>query len=317
MTESNETAAPVTGDLTDAQVDKYFETGGNDIESSDSETQSIEVHENEAERTASNGEQIAVSKDERDDKSASKSHQDDSVIGNYKSMAHEERERRKEAQKRVDELANENKKLRETFEKLIASSEKQQEVPSFDDNPLEALRHENETIKKQLAGLNQTESQRQEYSKQQESMQQFVRNYAEKATEFAKTTPDFKEAYSYVMQSRMEEFIAAGYSKQDALNLVHEDEAAIVANAFRQDANPAERIYKLAELRGYKKSSKEQDIKSANKQKIDSLEKGIKASATITNSGSHNDSKLTLEAIADMSDDEFDKVDWNKVLKLG
>ena len=86
----------------------------------------------------------------------------------YRAMAVEERTRRKEIQKQIDTLAQENARLKGTFDKIMQKAQEQAErdseaqVPSFDENPLEALRHENEQLKKKFGNMEQNLSQREQ-----------------------------------------------------------------------------------------------------------------------------------------------------------
>jgi hypothetical protein len=104
--------------------------------------------------------------------------------------------------------------------------------------------------------------------------------------------------------------------------LMLQDETAIVARAFQDGVNPAERIYAIAKSRGYKAAEEESPLASnENKQimdKLDQLDKGIKNSRSLGNiSGSAPTSQsLTLEKLAMMDDDDFDR-NWNKVMKAG
>jgi len=247
----------------------------------------------------------------------------------YKAMAEEERIRRKEVQKQIETLNVENKKLKDTFDRILQKAQEQAELenqpkpPSYDENPLEALRYENEQLKKKVGTIEQTQTQRQQQEQQNYEMQQrqdqFIGTYKAKADEFSKTTPDFKDAYNYLLTSREAEYKAAGYSAEQVNQLLVEDEAAIVATALGQNANPAQRLYEIAKLRGYKQTSNinGQDKIQANNEKIANLERGLRASKSVNNGGMSAKDHLTLEDVAEMSDDELDKVDWHKLMRSG
>lgn len=243
----------------------------------------------------------------------------------FRAMADEERIKRKEIQKQIEVMKQENEQLKSTFNKILSKAQEQAEaankppVPSFEDDPIAALKYENEQLKKEMNGFKEFTTKQQQQAEIARKQNEFVNTYRSKANEFKQANPDFQDAYDYVMQNRLEEFKVAGYTEEQAKQLVIEDEAAIVANALSQGKNPAESIYNLSKLRGYKKEStiNAQAKINSNQQKIEAMEKGLKASKSLSNSGGVAKENLTPEAVAQMSDEEFEKFDWNKLLKLG
>lgn len=313
MSQQEPSTGDVTPEISDQEVEKYFETQG---ELPETKEEITEDHQDTEKESA----EIIAQPDTNADTTADDSKHD----RNYKAAMHEERERRKEAQRQIDDLKSQNEKLRGTFEKVIKSAEEQQrqaQAPSFDDDPIAALKYENEQTKKELASLKQDKEDRASQHESMTKQQQFLNNYRVKTDEFSKENPDFKNAYQHLIDSRYAEHVEAGFTHDQANQMLHEDEAAIVVQAMQQGVNPAERLYKLAKLRGYQNNtnvSNNKDKLIANNQaKIEQLEKGLKASKTINNAGAHSDNAMTLESIAAMDDEEFSKVDWNKVLKLG
>lgn len=305
--------ADVTADVSDAQVNAYFESEGKELPGDSGEVQESEAEESTNEIIAD----ATPTKEKIAEPELS-----ESEIKNYKSMAHEERERRKEIAQQVEQMKKENEQLKNTFQKIIAKAQEQQELeqksrePNYEDDPLGSLKSENQKIKDQLADLQKFKEDQFNNYEVQTKQQQFINTYKAKVAEFAQTTPDFSDAYNHLIKSRIAEFEASGYSRDKINQMVHEDEAAIVATAFSQNANPGERIYNLAKLRGYQGKASNQNVQT-NQQKIETLERGVKASKSINNAGTTSDERLTLESISDMDDADFDKFDWDKVLKMG
>lgn len=305
------------------------------------------ITEDEIQNARSNPEDNAITDDEDITPLSSESEQSESqessdeVIKNdknvsneterYRAMAEEERIRRKEIQKQIDQIANENKQLKDTFNRIMKKAQEQAELesmpkpPSYEENPIEALRFENEQLKKKVGTIEQTNQQRDQQAQQQYEMaqrqEQFISTYRAKADEFKQSQPDFGSAYDYLLKSREAEYQAAGYSQEQVVQLLHEDEAAIVATALQQGANPAQRLYEIAKLRGYKQTANipnnAQDKIKANNEKIATLQRGLQASRSINNGGVNAKDNLTLEDVAEMSDDELDKVDWDKLMRSG
>lgn len=317
MTDQTASAGDDTSAISDKEMNAYFESGGEempsalaDAPSSDAiiEPEVKEVMASSQEKPADNLEAIEVEPNEAEIKS-------------YKAMAHEEREKRKEIARHVQQMKEENEQLKNTFQKILAKAQEQQELeqqakqPSFEDDPLAALKFENDKIKNNLADIQKFNDAQAQNNEMHSKQTQFMNAYRQKVTEFSNTTPDFKDAYNHLLQSRLAEHEAAGFSKEQAAQMLHEDEAAIVATALSQNVNPGERIYNLAKLRGYQ--GKAADQSNNNQQKMDALEKGLRASKSIGSVGSSSDERMSLEDIANMNDSDFAKVDWNKVLKMG
>lgn len=309
MTEQQASPVDVTTEISDQEVDKFFASGGEEeIGTSNVETQPIE---NKAEEKV-------------EDESKADDQADKDFNRNYKAAMHEEREKRKELQRQIEEVRTHNQRLQDTFQKIITQAQQQQQqanAPNFDEDPLAALRYEQQKIKEKLEYQHQTEAQRQAAAEVEMKRNQFLNAYRTKASEFAKEAPDFHEAYQYVNDNRVKEYMEAGYSFEQANQLLQEDEAAIVAKAFEDGVNPAERIYKLAKHRGYKQAVPEQPSPTkVAENKLNQLERGLNASKTLSNAGGKTTSTLTLEAVAAMDDDEFAALteqQWFKLMKQG
>ncbi|MGE3710037.1 MAG: hypothetical protein AB7G35_10215, partial [Hyphomicrobiaceae bacterium] len=75
--------------------------------------------------------------------------------------------------------------------------------------------------------------------------------YETAAREYEAEQPDFREAYGYLVSHRVAELREMGHDAATAQEIAQNNELAIVNLAFSQGASPAERLYKLAKLRGY------------------------------------------------------------------
>jgi hypothetical protein len=283
-------------------VDRFFESGGKEGVPDAPSEQPAETKEAPTEKPAAQPEQ----KENASEKFV--------PLG----ALHEERERRKELQRQVQEQQQRTQLMEQRFQQMMERAN-QTPVPNFEDAPLEHLQLNQARLEKQLQQQNQTLQQRQEAERRQQQVQHFNNRYEESLYKYREAQPDLTEAMQYLAKAKVEEYQAAGYSLQQAKQLLHEDETAIVANAFNAERNPAETIYKLAKVRGYKPASE----KPADAQKkLDQLESGLKASKSLGTGGGKASDKFSLEAVAQMSNDEFsdfianDK-NWEKLMKQG
>jgi hypothetical protein len=296
---SDVTANDIPVEIPDEQLDKFFESGGKEP---------LIADEPEAEPV-----QEATQPEE---KPAEEAQQDKDFERNYKAAMHEERERRKDMQRALEEQRQRADRLEQTFQKLVerANQANQPQPPNFEEDPIEALRYEQQKIKQMQAERDNYLVQKEQYEQQQRAQMEFVNKYRASANEYAKTQVDFPKAYQYLVETRREEFLTAGYSPEYVEQLIHEDEAAIVANAFQTQKNPAEVIYNLAKKRGYQLTDAQPVQK--NEQKLEQMEKGLQASKSLGNvSGKAAKDHITLEDLASIEDDdEFSKL-FDKIVK--
>ena len=213
---------------------------------------------------------------------------------------HEERMKRKELKERLD-------KQEQRFQDFIQRIPKD-EPPQFE-NDTQRLAYDQQQLAKSVEEQKRFQDDQKKAQDQYRQTQNLVAAYAAKADEYSKAQPDFNEAYKFLLESRKNEYLAVGYSHEQVSEFLQADELAIVQKAFQDEANPAERIYKIAQTRGYTK-------KAEAKPNLENLEKGIKQNKTLASVSGASSKGLTLEAIADMSDEEFAKLDYAEIRRI-
>lgn len=233
---------------------------------------------------------------------------------NYKKMAAEERIRRREIEGKFGELAKQNNDLQRTLERIIEKANEQQ-APSFDDDPIGALKAELDKTRKQTEELKGSREQELRQAREREAYQGFVGEYANQTLQYAKENPDFKEAYQYLVKDRYDEYIELGMNPNEAFNAVQQEEAGIAAKAMQDGVNPAERLHRLAMRRGYGKNGSTSG-KIPVDERAKQIERGMSATSRAPSGGLGAQGKLTLESIASMDDAEFSKFDWNKIAQM-
>jgi hypothetical protein len=288
--------------ISNEQVDKFFESGGEIDNSSDDAESSEQLAQEESQQPEVEQEQ---SQEEKKPK-----------LVNYEAL-HEERMKRKEIQSKLETQAQRLTKMEEGWNRLMQrmQQENQPKPPSFDEDPLEALRHQQEQQAKYLQQQHQTEQQRQQDYELNQRYQAFVNQCAEAVEEFKKSTPDYLDAYGYLKETRVKEFEALGYNQKQISQLIHDDEAAIAANAFQSGKNPAELIYNLAKTRGFQTPTQKQQAE----QKMQQINKGVQMSKSLNSAGGKVSNDISLDALAQMSNDEFESFvakNWDKVAKM-
>lgn len=311
-------------DLSDDQVDAEFEKMANEP---DEPVEDPAVDEKV---------KAPEAKQEIADDKADDNDEPDSAVDNTKKVAPERVEANKNAalqearkenrllQKQLQELADKNDKLLKTFESAFQTKEPEPTIPSFEEDPIGHLKHKNDALAKQLSEINEYKNMSVQERQQHNDEQKFVENYRYQCNQFAAENPDFDPAYDFVMNNRLAEYKASGLSHDDAVVEVRKEERMIGQRALQDGVNPAERIYAIAKLRGYKEAGTlnaqvtpnangrtDANLADANA-KLDAIKRGQLASRTLNGGDTGASNKLTLTDLANLPDSEFEKLDWEK-----
>lgn len=224
---------------------------------------------------------------------------------------HAEREERKKLEGRLEAERQRIAKMEERFNTIVQQFAPK--PPAVDQDPVAYFQHELGQVKPKLEQFEKFTQEQAHQQRASQEHQQFMQAYNVAAAQFAQKQQDFSAAYNYLAQSRVGEYMEAGYDYGSAYQLSLADEQRIVAKAFQDGANPAERMYALAKKRGYSVQAPQQEQKQQAEQKLERIEQGQKASPDFSPS-SQGKPKLTLAAIADMTDEDFAKLDWEKTV---
>lgn len=319
---------PSNIEISDAKFNEFFEKSGN--------VDFAETQEAEQKASLENKGQDKTPDTKQVDQNT-KPEQEKDFDRNYKAAMHEERERRKEIQKELEnqrKLAEDaiqrTKRIEDTWQQLVQRAN-QPQPPNFDEDPLGALQFENQRIKQELENQKKYNEDRAQYEQQQQQFNNFKNDYLQICNEFAKQNSDFWDAYNYVDQNRRSELQLARYNQKDINRLVYEDELAIVANAINNGHNPAEVIYSIAKARGYQakqtvqknnEQKTQEDTAKHNEQKLENIAKGMQESKSLSNTtGQTPTGDFTIDQLSKMTDDELNEFlasdnNWKKVSKL-
>lgn len=294
--------------ISDEAYEKFFESEG--------EADPAEVVKKEEPSEGKQGSQQEAKPDENKDKEKDDVNEKITKLdSNYKAMAHQERMLRKEMEEKMRNMETAFNRFQEKLKTPDV------EPPSYDENPLEALKFQQQQIAERQKAHEDYLRQQAQAQEFEQRRNQFVNAYRQKASEFASEKQDWNDAYEYMKMSRYQDLVALGYNDdQEILNRMLEDEASMVAKAFQDGVNPAERLYKLAETRGYRANSKQtadsENAKSLEdaKRKIETAQKGVQASRSLSDASARpgNEGPMTLERLGqiatDLDDNEFGKL---------
>lgn len=228
---------------------------------------------------------------------------------NYKKAMYEERMRRKEAQQQAKQFQQQLKQMQEQLEAL----KKPRSVPDINEAPLDNVDARLRRLEEQRQYAEQQHREQVKAQEAESARKQALQEYYDAAQEYKEVTPDFDDAYKYFAEGRIAEFVALGHSQEEAVRIAIDDEIEFASRLLSMGKNPAEVIYKFAESRGYKKPQKKTSNLQIAEEKINMLEKGVKSSKVASGQPTSK-GELTLEALAEMDEDEFLK-NWDKLMK--
>lgn len=224
---------------------------------------------------------------------------------------HEERERRKAAERELNQLRQNQAVLNDRLQQLWgAVQQPRQEPPQFrdpknDPDPMDALAH-NQNILAQKAHQDALYRQQMEQRAQaQEGARRLAQWGQAQAQEFRRDNPHFDEAYNFIRTMRANELQELGYVGDELLGALWQDEMMIFDRAYRAGRNPAEIAFNLAQKAGWKPRQEEKQAEA--EQKIETMQKGTKAAGSLGGGGG-DPGQPTAEQIAAMSDEEFEQL---------
>ena len=238
-----------------------------------------------------------------------------------------ERRKRKEVESAFEtfrrDQAERQARLDERLTIINEALKPKEEEPDPDKDIFGAFEH----LKGEFLELKQQRTSEQQQTAEQRRQQEQVNHirtaYMADAEMFATETPDFKDAYQFLLTSRQKELrlLPAYRSNPVALRqAIEADELAIVQSALESGDSPAAVIYAIAGARGYapkqpelpeekpadEVKKPEEVAKPNGADKIDEIEKRRDASISLSDGGgSPGGEKITLEAIDRMKPDEF------------
>lgn len=220
---------------------------------------------------------------------------------------HEERERRKELQRKLEDESRERKKLEERFTKVLETMSQPKEEEYQD--PVERLGKQVNVLTEFVTkGQQQNEQDQQDFNKKQE----FFNKVRNSEAAFAKEKPDYYEAVNFLKESEIKELRLLGMNDSEIAAEINAKTIKVAERAYQQEKSPAHVGYELALSKGYKKQAPEQ------KKTIQDMDKSFENSRTLSPGGASESGsgieKMSVREIDNLSDEEFDRL-WGDLNK--
>lgn len=128
------------------------------------------------------------------------------------------------------------------------------------------------------------------------------------ARTFNERTPDFRDAYTFLVASVDRELQAVGVADpHERARRIAREERTLVENALQQKVSPSQVIYNLSKARGYTPQQQTQKPDTtSNAKKIEQIAQGQKVAGNpLSNAGGSSGEGLTVEAFVNMSEAEY------------
>lgn len=232
---------------------------------------------------------------------------------------HEERQRRKELAANLENLRQEQARRDAVIEQRLAAlaqTRQQEQVPSFEENPAAHLMHGQQQTQQSLQQVQQALATWQRQQHEAQMFQALTERVQSHEAAFAQQTPDYIDAVAH-LRSQIAAEIQADGADPEAAALEADKRIKVFAYQRAQaGVNPAQAAYAIAKARGYTPKAA-QVAQPTGEQVIKSQQKVASAAKTLGTGGAPS-GKITAEALASMSDEEFAELTkgnkWEKLM---
>ena len=207
--------------------------------------------------------------------------------------------------------------------------------PDPEVDPIGALKWSREQRALEFQQRKDWEAQSGQQRQAQNQHEQLIRTAAADVQQFKTTQPDYDAARNFYWNQRGPELMALGYSQEQAVALIEQDELNIAHTALTRQQSPAQTLYAIAKARGYQAgvettpkpaangADRERDADGKFKAAAAAMDKRNatkEAAKSLGGSGGPGDAAaLTAQDIVNMDETEFRafKRKWDKELGEG
>lgn len=224
---------------------------------------------------------------------------------------HESRIKEREARARAEQIERDAAERFARLEERLNALSKAP-IPTFEQDPAAHLKHQVESVRGEFEPVRQTLEQLTRQQQEQQAIAQLAQATAMSEAEFAKATPDYFPAVEHlkkVLDSNLQ--VLGVTDPATRAQEIHKQMLQLSHGSISQGRNPAEVAYQMAKNYGFAGAPKAAPS-------IETLQKGQKATPSMP-SGGKPEANLSLTALEQMDDDEFNKLiddpkAWRKLI---
>lgn len=302
---------------------KYFESRGQDLpeagmaEEQGGEGESLSELDRASDNEPKPSERVNEPADERYDEEPHQGKDDDSnederdrepstedkPARDFEKAYHSERHKRAEMKERLAQLERQNQEIINYVQQMQSQSQSQnqEQIPNPEEDPLGYSQYKIKELEQKTKQYDDYINKINQKQQHDDTYNNFVNYYKEQGRQFAAENPDFGEVYGDYIERRSRALTAAGYSQQEAISAIQNEELNLAARAYERGMNPAECLYNSLRAEGFAPKPKP-------KPKLERVEKGLKTSKRLPSSTSSNSihDRFDMNRIDEMSSKEFD-----------
>ena len=233
---------------------------------------------------------------------------------------HEERRRRAEAEQSARALQQQIEEFRRAMEQAQAP-----QPPDPNEDPVGALRYQNEQLARQLEEVRQWRAQQDQAAQQQGAYMTLTQRVAAAEQAFRQSAPDYDQATQFMLQAEDRRLQAFYPDAAQRAQVLRQEAANMLSQALQQGRDPAQVLYEAARNMGYTAPAPDPQPQAtpalsaapapaeAASAAVKTIQKGLQQQSTLSAGGSTPPSEMTAEMLAGIRDPvEFNK-QWAKV----
>lgn len=240
----------------------------------------------------------------------------------------EERAKRQNLETQLQQVQQHNQTMEQRFQQMLQMFQQQQQqqapqqqqeapqIPAFIDDPEGHVNGLRAQFEEQMRQLQEQNQQLVQARQQQSVVQELAQRSATYEEAFKAQNPDYPQAVEFFAQRKALEYAALGANQYQINQQIQIDVARIAQLSLQQNKDPAQQMYALATALGYTKAAPVPPKPGVKPQQQALPPKAPTSLATVESSvrSPDEEGEITLEAVAHMSDAEFDKY-WAKMAR--
>jgi hypothetical protein len=201
-------------------------------------------------------------------------------------------------------------------QQALQQTQNQPQAPDKDTDPLGAMMHQLDTVNKQVADLQALLNQQQVNQSNVAQFSAFQQQVRAIRDEYAKTTPDFTDAYAHWRDGRAADLRALGLPEQQIKHNLFVEEVSHAEASIRNGRNPAADVYEMAKRHGYTPKIAG-TVPQTPDEKLKTIQAAQSAARNLPKQPDLAD--VTVEGLKNMSDADMNKIvldtdTWNKIV---
>jgi len=179
-------------------------------------------------------------------------------------------------------------------------------------------------LQKQLEQIKSSTTEMRTQTETERQTNALVSTYRQDAAAFRQATPDFNDAYNFLLDKRGQQLKALGYGDAEIATALYNEEINLASRALSMRQSPSQQLYALAQSMGYAKAAPVAPAAQAAPAttavpaapvaaapsvtaEIEAIKAGQNTSRSLSSGGGAAGEELSLEALANMPDKEFAK----------